>query len=322
MAPSRERRGHLLASREGRELVLDCYSLLLAESSARWPSASSTSAGSTRPCGPASAAAPSAPTRSPRCTPTCCSTSPSRRRDVLTLAHELGHGVHAALAARQGIFHQGTPLTLAETASVFGETAHLRPPARGLADARRAPGAARRGHRGHDRDRLPPGRDEPLRGARPHRAARAGRAVGRALRRAVGADPGRAARRRGRGHRRLPLVVVLRPALHRHARLRLRLRLRPAARAVGLRALRGRAPGFEQRYLELLAAGGSRSPEELGEIVGIDLADPGFWDAGSTWSSASCRRPKRRRPAGRRDGCTAGKLRTARRARRPRGRRG
>src|SRR6202162_1897522 len=46
----------------------------------------------------------------------------SRRRDVLTLAHELGHGVHFALAARQGIFHQGTPLTLAETASVFGET--------------------------------------------------------------------------------------------------------------------------------------------------------------------------------------------------------
>ena len=34
------------------------------------------------------------------------------------------------------------------------------------------------------------------------------------------------------------------------------------------------------RYLELLAAGGSRSPQELGQIVGIDLADPGFWDAG------------------------------------------
>ena len=45
-----------------------------------------------------------------------------RRRDVLTLAHELGHGVHFALAAGQGIFHQATPLTLAETASVFGET--------------------------------------------------------------------------------------------------------------------------------------------------------------------------------------------------------
>jgi hypothetical protein len=40
----------------------------------------------------------------------------ARRNDVLTLAHELGHGVHFALAARQGVFHHGTPLTLAETA--------------------------------------------------------------------------------------------------------------------------------------------------------------------------------------------------------------
>ena len=46
----------------------------------------------------------------------------SRRRDVLTLAHELGHGLHAYLAREQGVFHQTTPLTLAETASVFGET--------------------------------------------------------------------------------------------------------------------------------------------------------------------------------------------------------
>src|SRR5450755_1172967 len=45
-----------------------------------------------------------------------------RRRDVLTLAHEMGHGLHAYLAREQGIFHQTTPLTLAETASVFGET--------------------------------------------------------------------------------------------------------------------------------------------------------------------------------------------------------
>jgi oligoendopeptidase F len=37
---------------------------------------------------------------------------------------------------------------------------------------------------------------------------------------------------------------------------------------------------FVPRYLDLLAAGGSRSPEELGAIIGIDLADPGFWDSG------------------------------------------
>ena len=45
-----------------------------------------------------------------------------QRRDVLTLAHELGHGLHALLSREQGIYHQSTPLTLAETASVFGET--------------------------------------------------------------------------------------------------------------------------------------------------------------------------------------------------------
>jgi oligoendopeptidase F len=44
-----------------------------------------------------------------------------RTRDVMTLAHELGHGVHQLLAARQGYLMAATPLTLAETASVFGE---------------------------------------------------------------------------------------------------------------------------------------------------------------------------------------------------------
>ncbi|NVJ95150.1 MAG: M3 family oligoendopeptidase [Marivivens sp.] len=42
-------------------------------------------------------------------------------RDVMTLAHELGHGVHQVLASKQGEFLSDTPLTLAETASVFGE---------------------------------------------------------------------------------------------------------------------------------------------------------------------------------------------------------
>ena len=42
-------------------------------------------------------------------------------RDVMTVAHELGHGVHQTLAAKQGLFEQDTPLTTAETASVFGE---------------------------------------------------------------------------------------------------------------------------------------------------------------------------------------------------------
>ena len=44
-----------------------------------------------------------------------------KARDVMTLAHELGHGVHQVLAGPQGALMSDTPLTLAETASVFGE---------------------------------------------------------------------------------------------------------------------------------------------------------------------------------------------------------
>jgi oligoendopeptidase F len=44
-----------------------------------------------------------------------------KTRDVMTLAHELGHGVHQVLAGGQGMLMADTPLTLAETASVFGE---------------------------------------------------------------------------------------------------------------------------------------------------------------------------------------------------------
>ncbi len=44
-----------------------------------------------------------------------------KMRDVMTLAHELGHGVHQYLSSKQGYFHSDTPLTTSETASVFAE---------------------------------------------------------------------------------------------------------------------------------------------------------------------------------------------------------
>ena len=62
-----------------------------------------------------------------------------RTRDVMTLAHELGHGVHQTLAAGQGYLRSGTPLTLAETASVFGEMLTFR----ALLDAERDPARRR-----------------------------------------------------------------------------------------------------------------------------------------------------------------------------------
>jgi oligoendopeptidase F len=43
---------------------------------------------------------------------------------------------------------------------------------------------------------------------------------------------------------------------------------------------REQGDAFVPRYIDMLAAGGSRSPEEIGRIGGVDLTDPGFWDAG------------------------------------------
>ena len=62
-----------------------------------------------------------------------------KARDVMTLAHELGHGVHQVLAAGQGGLMADTPLTLAETASVFGEMLTFR----ALLDAESDPGRKR-----------------------------------------------------------------------------------------------------------------------------------------------------------------------------------
>jgi oligoendopeptidase F len=62
-----------------------------------------------------------------------------RTRDVMTLAHELGHGVHQVLASAQGYLLANTPLTLAETASVFGEMLTFR----ALLDAERDPARRR-----------------------------------------------------------------------------------------------------------------------------------------------------------------------------------
>ena len=58
-----------------------------------------------------------------------------KARDVMTLAHELGHGVHQVLAAPQGPLLAPTPLTLAETASVFGEMLTFRALSRRPRDA-------------------------------------------------------------------------------------------------------------------------------------------------------------------------------------------
>ena len=91
-------------------------------------------------------------------------------RDVMTLAHELGHGVHQVLAAKNGALMAPTPLTLAETASVFGEMLTFKRLLARDQERQAAPGAARRQGRGHDQHRGAPDRVLFVRARHPYRA--------------------------------------------------------------------------------------------------------------------------------------------------------
>jgi oligoendopeptidase F len=204
----------------------------------------------------------------------------SRRRDVLTLAHELGHAVHFALAGQQGIFHQHTPLTLAETASVFGETIVF--------------------GRLLEQDSTPSSRLALLAENLEDRIATVFRQI--AMNRFE--DLAHTARREQgelsvehlgelwassqtemlgdsveitEGYHSwwsyIPHFIDTPGYVYAYAYGQL------LALAVYER-YRQQGDEFVPRYLELLAAGGSRPPEELGAIVGVDLADPGFWDSG------------------------------------------
>ena len=142
----------------------------------------------------------------------------SRRRDVLTLAHELGHGLHAALAIPRGVLEQHTPLTLAETASVFGETLVFRrlldaaetPASRLALLAENIEGSIATVFRQTAMNRF----EDLVHTARREEGELSVERFGDLWQPLADRD----ARRRRRGHRQLPLVVVLRAALHRHAR--------------------------------------------------------------------------------------------------------
>ena len=205
----------------------------------------------------------------------------SRRRDVLTLAHELGHGLHAYLARQQGIFHQTTPLTLAETASVFGETVTFGRLLSDTTDPGGPAGAAGREPRGPDRHGVPPGGDEPLRGRRAHPPARASASCrsttsatrGSAPRRRCSATPSSSPPATARGGATSRTSSARPGYVYAYAYGQL------LALAVYAR-YEAEGASFVPAYLDLLRAGGSMEPEALGRIVGVDLADPGFWDGG------------------------------------------
>lgn len=204
----------------------------------------------------------------------------ARRRDVMTIAHELGHGLHAVLADKQGVFHQSTPLTVAETASVFGETLVFE---RLLEEC------------GAERERL-----ELLAGRIDDAVATVFRQMAmnrfehlvHTRRRAQGelsvndisdawvesqAEMLGDAVEITDGYRSwwsyIPHFINTPGYVYAYAYGELlALSVYSRYRAVGA--------ALVPRYLEMLAAGGSRPPQELGAMVGIDLADPGFWDAG------------------------------------------
>ncbi|MFL5822224.1 MAG: M3 family oligoendopeptidase [Solirubrobacteraceae bacterium] len=204
----------------------------------------------------------------------------ARRRDVLTMAHELGHGLHAALAAPQGVFHQSTPLTLAETASVFGEALVFGGMLESVDDTEQRLGLL---------------------------AERMDGAVATVFRQMAMNRFEHLVHTTRRSEGELPVDRICDLWVESQTELfgdsveitdgyRMWWSYVPHfinspgyvyAYAYGqLLALsaygryREQGEPFVSRYLELLAAGGSRSPEELADIVGIDLADPDFWDSG------------------------------------------
>jgi oligoendopeptidase F len=204
----------------------------------------------------------------------------ARRRDVLTMAHELGHGLHAALAQPQGIFHQSTPLTLAETASVFGEALVFGRLLDAAADdnerlsllAERIDGAIATVFR-----QMAMNRFEHL--VHTRRRSEGELSMDRIsetwveTQRELFGDSVEITDGYRMWWSYVPHFINTPGYVYAYAYGQL-LALSAYSRYLE------EGESFVPRYLELLAAGGSMSPEELGAIIGIDLADPGFWDAG------------------------------------------
>jgi len=264
---------------QAREIVLDCYASFSPELGTlvkrffdeRWIDA---------PVRPAKRGGAFCASAVPSVHPYVLLNYTARRRDVLTLAHELGHGVHFALAARQGIFHQSTPLTLAETASVFGETIVF---AR-LLEEDTAP-ASRLALLAENLEdtiatvfrQVAMNRFEDLvhttrREQGELSVERFGELWSESQQEMLGDSL-----ELTDGYRcwwsYIPHFIGSPGYVYAYAYGQL-LALSVYQRYERLGA------ELVPAYLELLAAGGSRSPQELGRIVGVDLADPGFWDAG------------------------------------------
>jgi oligoendopeptidase F len=263
----------------GREIVLDCYSSFSPELGAlasRFFDERRIDA----PVRPAKRGGAFAASAVPSVFPYVMLNYTSRRRDVLTLAHELGHGVHFALAARQGIFHQSTPLTLAETASVFGETIVFgrlleedsAPASRLALLAENLEDMIATVFRQVAMNRF----EDLVHTERREQGELSVQRFGELWAESQSEMFGDSVEVT-EGYRSwwsyIPHFIGSPGYVYAYAYGQL------LALSVYQR-YEQTGPELVPRYLELLAAGGSRPPEELGRIVGVDLADPGFWDAG------------------------------------------
>jgi oligoendopeptidase F len=215
------------------------------------------------------------------------------RRSILTLAHELGHGLHGVLAQPLGYFNSSTPLTTAETRSVFGEALTFE---RLLAaeDDPRGGSTCSRADRGRDRDDVPADRDEPLRDAvHTSGASRASSLP------SGSASCGSSPRTSSSPTHRLDSPAMRRGGAHiPHFTGQPRLRSTPM-RTATLFSL-AHLPRYVQEGDAMVDAvpracsgpGGSRSPEEAGRNRRLDLNGPGpLGEQGSTRSRRSSTRP-------------------------------
>ena len=200
--------------------------------------------------------------------------------DVLTLAHELGHALHGYLSRPQGIFHQSTPLTLAETASVFGETVTFErlldqtddPADRFALLAQQVEGniatVFRQVAMNRFEDAVHTHRREIGELSTDDFADHWSRTQTDLFGDTVEVTE---------GYRTwwsyIPHFIGTPGYVYAYAYGQL-LALSVYAQ------YEAQGAAFVPSYFELLGAGGSQWPEELGAIVGCDLADPAFWSAG------------------------------------------
>jgi len=204
----------------------------------------------------------------------------ARRRDVLTLAHELGHGVHAYLAREQIVFQQSTPLTLAETASVFGETVTFGrlleettdPAARLALLAESLEGQIATVFRQIAMNRFEAAVHTERREQGELSVERFGELWAASQRDMLG-DSVEVTEGYKTWWSYIPHFIGTPGYVYAYAYGQL------LALAV-YRQYEEQGAAFVPSYLDLLRRGGSESPEDLGRIVGVDLGDPGFWTGG------------------------------------------